>query len=324
MADALARAIELADKVVRASATLEGVAARVVGISENVVLALERDGSPVASLRVPRLGYRTRAELEDEMAWLAALARAGVAAPVPITLEGQRTPGLVDCSEDDVVVVLRWVPGWLVSEGPGSPPWEELGRLAARLHAQVLSWEGARRLRRWRWSASTMAGRRAHWGSYERAGVSRPERVLLRRAAEAASERLDELDLDDILVHSDLRGANVVRTAESLLVPIDFDDAGYGSRLTDLAGSLSFVEHESSVTEAAEAWLQGYCAVMPLDARERHSLWPLVLLRRLALTGWVASRDDSEVASRFGREFVEGTLAVAERFLTGRFPAGVQ
>lgn len=137
------------------------------------------------------------------------------------------------------------------------------------------------------------------------------------RAAERVASMLDAVD-EMLLIHSDLRAANVVRTQSSALVPIDFDDAGFAHPMADLAGALSFLEDAPHCEERAAAWIRGYGRRARIEERWLARVWPLVVARRLALTGWSASRVDSEVAGALGRSFVEGTLAVCDALLAGR------
>lgn len=91
MADLLERAVQAAEAACRVVPLLDGATVTPVAVSENVVFQASCDGVPVAALRVPRPGYRTVTELASELAWLAALDAAGVAAPRPIAqLHGPR------------------------------------------------------------------------------------------------------------------------------------------------------------------------------------------------------------------------------------------
>lgn len=316
MADLLDRAVQAAQAACRLVPLLEGAAVALVAVSENVVLQAHRDGAPLAALRVPRPGYRTMTELASELAWLAALDAAGLGVPRPLA-QAHGVPGLID-TEDGLVVAVSWTPGEAGGvDGDDPASFERLGEIAARLQQHARRWRPPPWFRRWRWDGEALVGPSAHWGSYQLACTSSSERRLMDRAAELAARMLAREDTM-LLVHSDLRAANVVRTPSAELVPIDFDDAGFAHPMADLAGALSFLEDDPRRDERAEAWLRGYGRLASIDERWLAVVWPLVVARRLALTGWSASRVDSEVASTLGRAFVEGTLAVCDAFLAGR------
>jgi Ser/Thr protein kinase RdoA (MazF antagonist) len=126
------------------------------------------------------------------------------------------------------------------------------------------------------------------------------------------------------LVHADMRLAN-------LLVPgnpggggppevtvIDFDDCGFSWYMYDLAASLSFIEHLPAVGDLAQAWLDGYRAVLPLDAAAESMVATFVVLRRLLLVAWLGSHPHA-AAVPSATEYALDSCALAERYLNGTF-----
>lgn len=309
------QALERARAALRRVPELKDAALELVSVSENVVVAAGEPGRPRAALRVTRPGYRTLRALRSEIAWLSALEAAGIEAPRPLVLD-DGTSGVV-ASPDGVVVVLSWIDGMTLEPSLDPSTMEQLGALAARLQVHARTWSAPRNFERWHWDATTMAGARAHWGDWQAAVRSVGDRAVIAHAVAEAAARLAASRATPLLVHSDLRAANVVRRPDGVLVPIDFDDAGFGLAMLDLAGSLSFLEHAEGVPEAMAAWLRGYAQGGLLRDGEVESIWPLVVLRRVALTGWVAARPDSLVAGSLASGFVEGTVELCERFVAG-------
>jgi Ser/Thr protein kinase RdoA (MazF antagonist) len=102
---------------------------------------------------------------------------------------------------------------------------------------------------------------------------------------------------------------------------IDFDDCGFSWWMYDFAAAVSFIEADPRLPELADRWCAGYARAAPLVAADRAMLPTLVMLRRLLLTAWLGTRADSDTAREFGGPaYAEGTVALADRFLT-RGPA---
>jgi Ser/Thr protein kinase RdoA (MazF antagonist) len=136
--------------------------------------------------------------------------------------------------------------------------------------------------------------------------------VLLTRQLQAYGTGPDVFGL----IHADLRLANLMIDAQGLWV-IDFDDCGFGWWVYDLAAALSFIETDSRLPDLIARWCEGYARVAPLRARDRAMIPAMVLLRRVQLTAWLASRADSDTAAALGGPaYTLGTLALAEGFLT--------
>ncbi len=319
MEEPTARALERASSVLkRFDLDPSRTALSVASISENIVLRASLDGVGVASLRLVRPGSRSRGALLSELAWITALRHEGLPVLEPLLPATARSPedAVVELGEGWFVVAFHWIVGSTLPEALETNTQRSLGALAARLHAQARRWRPPPWWTRWRWTPSTLVGPEAHWGSLD--AVTEPElRRLLASAARHAGARLGRLALSELPIHSDLRPANVVRTASGELTVIDFDDAGWGTTMLDLAGSVSFHEHEPNIVEAVVAWLEGYESVRPLTPAERAAVWPSIMLRRLALLAWATSRRGSLVARSLAPSLRDTTGAVAEAFLAG-------
>ena len=101
------------------------------------------------------------------------------------------------------------------------------------------------------------------------------------------------------LIHADLRLANLM-VADSGLWAIDFDDCGFGWWVYDLAAALSFIETDPRLPELIARWCEGYARVASLRAGDRSMIPAMILLRRVLLTAWLASRADSDTAATLG------------------------
>lgn len=306
-----------------------------LAVSENMTfLVCPQDGEgPRFVLRVCRTGLRSEVELAAEAAWLEQI-RATTDIPVPEPVRGldsgrvQRVPAARPEGGRGRAQVLctlaSYVPGETLDSLPcGAGPREmrEVGRLAGRLHRQALGWPEARRLARPRACFATLAGPRAAWGPWEVfPGLSELDKGVLGRCCRAAGRRLEEYGRGPGsfgLVHADLRFSNIVLGEDGRLAAIDFDDCCFGWLMQDAASSLSFLEAGPRAEELMAAWVEGCGSERPLRRRDVAEAGTFVMLRRLQLTGWLASRPDA--GAGVGRdEWAAGTVELARRYLSGR------
>ncbi|MEM9764789.1 MAG: hydantoinase/oxoprolinase N-terminal domain-containing protein, partial [Pseudomonadota bacterium] len=89
----------------------------------------------------------------------------------------------------------------------------------------------------------------------------------------------------------------------------------------DAAAAVSFYEHEPFIPEVQAAWVEGYREVADLPAADEAMLPTFVMLRRLLLTAWLASHSETPTAQELGDGYTDGTVAIAERYLSGRMQA---
>ena len=113
---------------------------RLIKNRENVVFEARLEGGAHVALRLHRPGYQSRAAVEAELRWCAALAEAGFPAPAPVAARNGRLTAMVDRS---VVSCVVWLDGAPIGAGdaPLGPDAgavraeaEALGALVARLH----------------------------------------------------------------------------------------------------------------------------------------------------------------------------------------------
>ena len=144
------------------------------------------------------------------------------------------------------------------------------------------------------------------------------DKKLLKQCGNLIQERLDRFGKSPDrfgLVHADLRLANLLIHQGNVRV-IDFDDCGFGWFLYDIGAALSFMEEREDVSELVEAWVQGYLEVRPLLEEEITEIPTFIMLRRLTLLGWAASRGQTGgLASELGIPFSKGTCQLARKYI---------
>jgi Ser/Thr protein kinase RdoA (MazF antagonist) len=269
-------------------------------------------------LRLHRPGYHTRAEIASELAWLSALQDLPGLRSVRPRAGSQ---GLVTELDGRFLVGFDRINGQELHPGDDLARWfAPLGEVTARLHQHARSWSPPLGFARKRWDVTTILGPTPHWGDWRAApGLDRTGTALLERATARLAALLDAYGTGPGvfgLIHADLRLANLMVDDQGLWA-IDFDDCGFGWWMYDLASALSFIETDPRLPDLIARWCDGYARVTPLPAQDRAMIPALILLRRVLLTAWLASRADSDTAQALGGvAYTLGTLALADQFLT--------
>ena len=312
--------------------------------SENHTYRVTRqNGKPVAILRICRPGYRSLRELQAEIDWLlhlydeVKLKGIEIIRPLP-ALDGSAVQ-VVTLPDGGVFhgVVFTYMEGLAPDETDGEAMcrlFRRLGTLAAALHEHTRGLEvtagpcDASKLSITRpvWDCDSMLGPHALWGDWRVfasfASFAPQERELLEcaetriRATMAAYGKPRE---HFGLIHADMRLANLLVEGEALKL-LDFDDCAYSWHLFDLAASLSFIEARPDLVELIAAWLEGYRTVptsCPLADMDLAVIPSLIMMRRLQLTGWLATRHDSDPVSALLPGWKTDTLSLAARYLQG-------
>jgi Ser/Thr protein kinase RdoA (MazF antagonist) len=269
-------------------------------------------------LRLHRPGYHTAQEIASELAWLTALqGLPGLNTVRPIA----GAQGLVTEIDGRHIVAFHHLPGAELQPGDDlARHFAALGEITARLHLHARQWTPPPGFTRKRWDVETILGPAPHWGDWRQAqGLDAPGAALLARATDRLAAQLNAYGTGPEtfgLIHADLRLANLMVHGDRLTA-IDFDDCGFGWWAYDLAAALSFIETDPRLPDLIARWVDGYTRIAPLRRDDRAMIPALILLRRVLLTAWLATRADSDTArSLGGPAYTLGTLALAERFLT--------
>lgn len=273
-------------------------------------------GDDALILRVHREGYHTEAEIRSELAWLQALqGAAGLRCVAPVAA---RDGGLLQTHAGQFVAAFAPIAAREISTGDDLEHWfGELGQISAALHAHARGWHRPPDFSRKRWDANTILGPEPHWGDWRAAvGLDTAGHAVLQRLSDDLTQRLAAYGTGPErfgLIHADLRLTNLMLDAQGLWA-IDFDDCGFGWWMYDLAAALSFIETDARLPALIAAWCDGHGGVGPED---RAVIPTLIMLRRVLLTAWLASRADSDTAADIGAaDYTAGSVALAEQFLT--------
>lgn len=296
-----------------------------INFSENITYRVDAPSTGGRwALRVHREDYHTRGGIGSELAWMKAL-REEAGVPTPIAIPG--TDG--DLIQDGVAegvprprhcVLFDWLPGREPDEsGDLMAPFRQLGEISARMHEHSKGWTLPEGFERLIWDYDHMLGDAPNWGRWQDGMAMDGERIaLLERLSAAIDRRLGAFGKDPSrygVIHADIRLANLLVDENGTRV-IDFDDSGFGWYMYDCGTALSFIEDRPDVPELVAAWAEGYRRVTELPEADEREIPTFIMLRRLLLVAWIGSHSATELAQEMGGPYTEGTLALAEDYLS--------
>lgn len=276
---------------------------------ENAVFkVVTEDGEPFA-LRLHRPGYHDDAALRSELQWLEALAGVGVAVPRVIpTADGRRLvvagEGEAACRAD----LIAWVDGRPMEELDDGGEvdltrllavYRRVGQVAAQLHNHATTWTLPQGFRRHAWDLDGLVGERPFWGRFwelasltdEQRGLLHEARAWLQRGLAAYGQSPERYGL----IHADLVVENVLVDDERVHL-IDFDDAGFGWHLFELATVLYHIQDKPYFESAREALVAGYRELRALPDDELAHLPLFMVARGVTYLGWVQERQETATA----------------------------
>ena len=293
-----------------------------VHVMENVTFRAVRGGEQYV-LRFHRPGYNTLEEMVSERLWLRALAGAGLNVPrgVP-TPDGREFVAVEVDGEERLVGVARWVEGKPLDQLLAGTDdhsgenaridrcFEAIGRLAAGVHNASSNWVPPPAFTRRAWDADGLVGESPLWGRFwEVPDFGAEECRMLARARTHIRERLLDYGTDRAsygLIHADLHPGNVLVDGEQVRL-IDFDDAGFGWHVHELAVALFNNQTSPRFGTMQEALIRGYRGRREL-ADEDLALLPLFLLmRNLMVIGWMEQRPELRALYHRFREMAKAS-----------------
>jgi Ser/Thr protein kinase RdoA (MazF antagonist) len=188
------------------------------------------------------------------------------------------------------------------------------------MHNQTAAWSYPTGFCRHAWDTAGLVGEQPFWGRFwELEALTEDQRELListrtRIADELASRGMEPEHYG--LIHADLVPENVLVDGPDLRV-IDFDDAGFGWHLFDLATSLYFITGESIYPAARAALIRGYRSERELSEDVLQCLPLFLAARGTTYLGWLHTRQGSDAARDLTPFLVERACAIAAKYLSG-------
>jgi Ser/Thr protein kinase RdoA (MazF antagonist) len=274
--------------------------------SENVVFRVDNARGETFVLRVHRPGYHTLAELNSEQAWNDALRSAGISVPhLRRTRAGEyyaivEVPGVAETRH---VSVVDWFEGvtmfdLIQSESDDeiqATHFEQLGHLMARMHNATERWKPPAWFERHALDADGLMGDAPFWGPFwESSLFTKAQRRTLLEARGVLHAKLSTLRKDAKcygMIHADLVPVNVLVNGDELHA-IDFDDAGFGWFIFELAVALVDYADGPHHEVFRDALVAGYRMERELEDEWLELLPTLHLVRALSIMGWAHERPE--------------------------------
>ncbi|MDE2371513.1 MAG: phosphotransferase [Burkholderiales bacterium] len=296
---------------------------------ENAVYCATRADGTRSALRLHRKGYHSEAALRSELMWMEELAAGGIGVPQIIRTRDGRHLAEVDCAqcpESRHVDMLGWMAGATLGSAEGglqtdadvAPLFFEAGAMAARIHLRSAQWRQPNEFTRHAWDEEGLVGAAPFWGRYwELDLLTADERELLQRAREQARmdlRRHGRTLANFGMIHADFVPENLLLDGRRLQL-IDFDDAGFGWHMFELATALYFSIDDPRYAEIEAALFAGYDSVKPLTAADRATLPLFLALRGTTYLGWVHTRRNSRAAEELAPMLIERACLTARRYL---------
>lgn len=232
-------------------------------------------------LRLHWPGYQNDGAVDSELEWLHALSNAGLPVPQPVASTKGELSALVSVPgvpEARRCSLLRWVKGRVALKRVH--PWhmKAIGGLMARLHDHASSWRPPSGFVRRHYDRNGL------WGDDTGTGYTAEEvwPKIPQRYFEVFCEittRVEQVMEDwgkgpDVygLIHADLGTKANVLFHDWEARPIDFDDAGFGYWMYDLAIPLCDWEGEDVWPAYRDALLEGYTEMRSIPKEQLEKL----------------------------------------------------
>lgn len=294
-----------------------------LNISENATYRVDNPSlNEPLILRVHRTGYHTINAVRTELAWMKALQKdAGVQTPQAIAATDGEMIKLIETpelNETRMVVMFRFIEGQEPDESRLLAPFSRLGKVTAKMHAHAREWQRPPYFERLVWDYQGTLGENGNWGRWQDGpGLNDDALQVLSELDDLVCSRLAKFGSGPErfgLIHADLRLANLLETDNDTRV-IDFDDAGLGWFLYDIASALSFMEGREDIGELISAWVAGYREEGFLSDEEVTEIPTFLMLRRLAIIAWIGSHSDTDLARELGVSFTADSIPIAQAYI---------
>ncbi len=283
---------------------------KLVSHSENIVYKVLADDNQQYALRVHRPGYHTLDELNAEQLWTSALYSYGISVPKVVRrANGEYYKAIEVKGAIRYVGMVEWLNGQVLYDKLEqstnaktlTSSFVELGIIMARTHNQASSWDVPTTFRRHHWNVEGFFGSSPHWGRFwEVPQLDAEQEAVVLAVKEFLVQRLSsygERPETYSMIHADMHHGNVMVDEESMTV-IDFDDAGFGWHLYDIAVAIYHYQDSDNFPTIQAAIIEGYRKKRELTVEDVELLPVFLLLRNVAILGWVHGRPELDHGDR--------------------------
>jgi Ser/Thr protein kinase RdoA (MazF antagonist) len=291
---------------------------------ENAVFVITTGDRQRFVLRVHRAGYHSDAQLRSQVAWARSLQRDGVVRTAEVVDTTGGEPFAVVSHpyvpEKRQVSLLRWADGTLLSElgGGAEQEFELIGELMAKLHTHAAGWQAPAGFDLLMWDADGLVGEDPVWGRFwEADGLSADDRALMASFRRRARPELEEFGAAPDrfgLIHCDFLAENMLVDGDRITL-LDFDDAGYGWHLFDMATALAMATLREDFDALRGALFAGYRRHRQLPEEHLTRLPLFLALRASTYVAWVHTRSHTQFAKDLGGFIRQAAVDTIRRYL---------
>lgn len=286
----------------------------------NCVFRVDIRGGSRRVLRVSLPNRRTHAEVEGEMAWLAALA--GGPVPVPAPVRARNGDLAVDATAVGVpgprtCAVFGWLDGVQLVETMTSEHIAALGEATARLHLQASSFPAPPGMKTWD-SPYPFLEPEVLFSDEFAMIVDPAGRDAFRRARARSLEAIARLRAaeDPRMLHADLHEDNAFVQPDGRLAILDFDDSMLGWPVQDLGVTVWALAAYDGFYELERALREGYERVAPWPERESGEVRVFAASRCMMMANYAVQDHDPRYRAK-AAEMVRRDAATIDRLLPG-------
>lgn len=293
---------------------------------ENSVYEVNTDSERFA-LRVHRQDYHSDSALRSELHWTRALQAFGVGVPESIPASDGRDFVRVSVPElpgEFQVDMMAWIDGEQIGNietglGEGAADcFRSIGQVAAQIHNQASNWQLPEGFVRHAWNIDGLVGPEPFWGKFwELSELTDDQLRLIHEAREKVAldlEAFGQSKEDYSMIHSDFVPENFLRDGAHVQV-IDFDDAGFGWHLFDLATALYFIQDDPAFDTAKTGLIDGYREFRDLPDEKLDQLPLFTAARSFTYLGWLHTRERTDETLAMTPALIELCCAACEAYL---------
>ena len=246
----------------------------------------------------------------------------GIATPAVIPAEsGDLFVHVGEGSESRQCDLLEWLPGTLfndlgrVEKGMRDEfcdRYEQLGKLAARVHIQSESWQKPAGFERRSWDEEGLLGDQPVMGPFlDHPALTRGQKREIVKARLVLREFLKKFGKTSEnygLIHADFLPENIL-VHDGKLTLIDFDDCGFGWYLFEMATSLFPQINQPFFDDLVAAYAKGYRSERELSDADLEALPAFLMIRGFTYLGWLHTAGQNlKYADRMAEEIIGGLL----------------
>ncbi len=271
---------------------------------ENAVFKLTSATEKNYILRVHRANYHSKEAIASELSWIAALKKTLNVPQIIATKEQTLFAKAFVKGDADarVIDVFDWVEGSSLADllphiqTQDLKLWlKKMGQAAACLHKHSSVWRIPEGFERHSWDAEGLVGERPFWGRFWELPVLTVEQKKLilkaRDALRVSLQKYPKTKQSYGLIHADMIPDNLMISNDELVL-IDFDDAGFGYYMFELATILHSLQEHADYEDLKAALLAGYQAFRSLSEEDLAYLEAFRLARAFSYLGWYNDRPE--------------------------------